>query len=479
MSATSAALPSRGRDEPLRYVSTRGAAPVLSFADVLLAGLARDGGLYVPEHWPTLDDGALAHFAEAPYADVAVEVMWPFVAGTIERDEFAAIVADTYATFDHPDVVPLVEVEAGLWLMELFHGPTLAFKDVALQLVGRLFDHHLSERGEHLTIVGATSGDTGSAAIEACRDRDALDIFILHPAGRVSEVQRRQMTTVASSNVHNLAVEGTFDDCQDIVKALFDDHEFRDTVNLGAVNSINWARVLAQVVYYVVGVARLTGGRTPVSYAVPTGNFGNVFAGFGAQRMGTPINRFVVGSNRNDILARFLATGSMVMEGVEPTLSPSMDIQVSSNFERLLFDLLGRDGTKVADTMAHFRGEGSFTLAPELFGPLAEQWSGSRIDDAATLAVIADVHDRTGMLLDPHTAVGVGAARAAGLDADVPLIALATAHPAKFPDAVESATGIRPPLPDRLADLFERPERLTQVAGDVAVVRDHITQILG
>jgi threonine synthase len=229
----------------------------------------------------------------------------------------------------------------------------------------------------------------------------------------------------------------------------------------------------------VVGVARLTGGRTPVSYAVPTGNFGNVFAGFGAQRMGTPINRFVVGSNRNDILARFLATGSMVMEGVEPTLSPSMDIQVSSNFERLLFDLLGRDGTKVADTMAHFRGEGSFTLAPELFGPLAEQWSGSRIDDAATLAVIADVHDRTGMLLDPHTAVGVGAARAAGLDADVPLIALATAHPAKFPDAVESATGIRPPLPDRLADLFERPERLTQVAGDVAVVRDHITQILG
>lgn len=468
--------------EPLRYVSTRGAAPILSFPDALLAGLARDGGLYVPEVWPTLADDALARFADTPYADIATEVMWPFVAGTMSHDDFAAIVADTYATFDHPDVVPVVDLgafEPGLWLMELFHGPTLAFKDVALQLVGRMFDHVLAERGEHITIVGATSGDTGSAAIEACRDRDAIDIFILHPRGRVSEVQRRQMTTVPSANVHNLAVEGTFDDCQDIVKALFADEAFRDRVNLSAVNSINWARVLAQVVYYVAGVARLTGGRGPVAYSVPTGNFGNVYAGFGAQRMGTPINQFVVGSNRNDILARFLATGTMAMEGVEPTLSPSMDIQVSSNFERLLFDLLGRDGTRVADTMAHFRGEGSFTLDAELFGQLGEQWAGARVDDEGTKAVIREVHDRTGMLVDPHTAVGLGAARAARRDPDTPMISLATAHPAKFPDAVEAATGIRPSLPPRLADLFERPERLTDLPNDTGVVREHILGVLG
>jgi threonine synthase len=471
----------------VKYVSTRGTAPVLDFADVLLAGLARDGGLYVPESWPVLAPGALARFAGMAYAEVATEVMWPFVEEALDRDTFAAIVADTYATFDHPDVVPLRGLGAspggagtgGLWLMELFHGPTLAFKDIALQLVGRLFDHELARRGERVTIVGATSGDTGSAAIEACRDRDAIDVFIMHPAGRVSEVQRRQMTTVNSANIHNIAVEGTFDDCQDLVKALFADVELRDRRRLSAVNSINWARVLAQVVYYVVGSARLTGGRSPVAYTVPTGNFGNVFAGYGAQRMGTPISQFSIGSNVNDILPRFLETGTMHLTGVQPTLSPSMDIQISSNFERLLFELYGRDGAAVVDAMARFRTEGRFTVDADRLGLLREQWAGARVDDEGTKAIIAETYERTGVVVDPHTAVGLGAAAATRRDPSVPMISLATAHPAKFPDAVEAAIGVRPALPARLADLFERPERYVTVANDLDAVRAHIEATLG
>jgi threonine synthase len=463
----------------VKYVSTRGTAPVLEFGDVLLAGLARDGGLYVPESWPPLAPGRLASFADLPYAEVAVEVMWPFVEGAIERDEFSGLVIDAYASFDHPDVVPLRDLGRGVHLMELFHGPTLAFKDVALQLVGRLFDHELTRRGERVTIVGATSGDTGSAAIEACRDRDTVDVFIMHPAGRVSEVQRRQMTTVLSPNIHNIAVEGTFDDCQDLVKALFADEAFRDRRRLSAVNSINWARVLAQVVYYVVGAARLTGGRSPVAYSVPTGNFGNVFAGYGAQRMGTPISQFVIGSNVNDILTRFLETGTMRMAGVQPTLSPSMDIQISSNFERLLFELYGRDGDEVVDAMARFRSEGAFTVDGDRLGLLREQWSGVRIDDEQTTAIIAEVHGRTGVVVDPHTAVGLGAAAAARRDPAVPLIALATAHPAKFPDAVEAAIGVRPALPAALADLFERPERCVTLPNDRDEIRAHIDATLG
>ncbi len=463
----------------MKYVSTRGSAPILEFGDVLLAGLARDGGLYVPEHWPALTPEALARFVDRPYAEIATEVMWPFVEGSIDRDEFAAIVADTYATFDHPDVVPLRDLGAGLWLMELFHGPTLAFKDIALQLVGRLFDHELARRDERVTIVGATSGDTGSAAIEACRDREAIEVFIMHPAGRVSEVQRRQMTTVLSANVHNIAIEGDFDDCQDLVKAMFADEAFRDRRQLSAVNSINWARVLAQVVYYVVGSVRLTQGGRPVSFSVPTGNFGNVFAGYGAQRMGVPISQFVIGSNVNDILPRFLATGTMRMDGVEPTLSPSMDIQISSNFERLLFELYGRDGDAVVQAMAQFRAEGSFTVDPDRLGLLHEQWTGARIDDAATKAIIAEVYERTGVIVDPHTAVGLGAAAACRRDPSVPMIALATAHPAKFPDAVEAAIGVRPALPERLADLFDRPERFTTLPNDVATVQQYIDTTLG
>jgi threonine synthase len=365
-----------------------------------------------------------------------------------------------------------------MWLAELFHGPTLAFNDVALQLVGRLFAYELERRGQRVTIVGATSGDTGSAAIEACRDRPGIEIVILHPAGRVSEVQRRQMTTVDAPNVHNLAVAGTFDDCQDLVKALFADEPFRDRVNLSAVNSINWARVMAQVVYYVTSVARLTGGAAPVAFSVPTGNFGNVFAGYGAQRMGLPVSQFVVGSNANDILTRFLDSSVMEMKGVRPTLSPSMDIQVSSNFERLLFELYGRDGAAVAEAMVRFRADGSFGVEADVMGLLSEQWCGVSIDDAETTAIIGDLFRRDGILVDPHTAVGVGAARAGRADPSVPMVTLATAHPAKFPDAVEVATGVRPALPARLADLFDRPEHCVDVPLDYAVVQATIESYL-
>ena len=460
---------------PITYVSTRGAAPELNFADVLLAGLAVDGGLYVPSQWPSLTIGDLERFASMTYAEIAVDVMWPFVDGSIGRDDFVSIVSGAYATFAAEEVVPLIDLGDNFWLAELFHGPTLAFKDIALQLVGRLFDHELTRRGEKVTIVGATSGDTGSAAIEALRDRPTAEVFILHPAGRVSEVQRRQMTTVLSPNVHNIAVEGTFDDCQDMVKALFADEGFRETRNLSAVNSINWARVMAQIVYYVTSTVRLGGGPgRPVAFSVPTGNFGNVFAGYGAQRMGTPISQFVVASNRNDILTQFLTTGSMTIGEVHPTLSPSMDIQVSSNLERLLFEIHGRDGAAISELMSRFRSDGTVSVAGERLGLLADHWSAARVDDAHTAATISEVHDRMGMLIDPHTAVGLAAARSARSDASVPMVVLATAHPAKFPDAVESATGVRPPLPAHLADLFDRTERFDVCANDFDTVRTYI-----
>jgi threonine synthase len=394
---------------------------------------------------------------------VAVDVMWPFVDGSIERADFVRLVGEAYATFEHPDVCPVVPVD-DLHLLELFWGPTLAFKDVALQLVGRLFDHELTARGSRATIVVATSGDTGSAAIEACVDRDTLDIVVLHPEGRVSDVQRRQMTTVDAPNVHNVAIEGTFDDCQDLVKACFADAAFRDRVRLSAMNSINWARVMAQVVYYATASIEL--GRC--SFTVPTGNFGNIFSGWIAERMGVPIDQLVIGSNSNDILARWADTGSLVAEEVVPTLSPSMDIQVSSNHERLLFELLGRDGARTADVLARFRGIGSVEV------PRDPRFEAASIDDAATLEVIRDLYERTGMLVDPHTAVGIGAARARRRHPDVPMVCLATAHPAKFPDAVERATGVRPPLPERLADLFDRPERFDSLPADLALVQAYV-----
>jgi threonine synthase len=448
----------------MKYVSTRGEAPVLGFGDTLLTGLAADGGLYVPETWPKLTEG---WDVVRPYHEVATEVMWPFVEGSIERTDLARMVDEAYATFDHPDVCPVVELD-DLHLLELFWGPTLAFKDVALQIVGRLFDHELTRRGERATIVVATSGDTGSAAIEACVGRATLDIVVLHPAGRVSDVQRRQMTTVDAPNVHNVAVEGTFDDCQDLVKAMFADVAFRDRVRLSAMNSINWARVMAQIVYYVTTAARL--GRC--SFTVPSGNFGNIFAGWIAERMGLPVDQLVIGSNRNDLLTRWAASGSLVAEEVVPTLSPSMDIQVSSNHERLVFELLGRDGARTAELLGRFRTLGAVEV------PRTNRFDAARIDDAETLAIIRDVHARTGMLLDPHTAVGVGAARATRRDPDVPMVCLATAHPAKFPDAVEQATGIRPPLPPRLADLLEREERFDVLPVDLATVQAHVERCI-
>lgn len=469
----------------MKYVSTRGVAPVLEFGDVLLEGLATDGGLYLPESWPTLPTLA----DDADYVTTATEIMWPFVEGSIDREVFAAIVADAYATFHppedtEPEVVPVVDLGDNLWLAEIFWGPTLAFKDIALQLVGRLFDHELDRRGDRVTIVGATSGDTGSAAIDACRDREHIDIFILHPEGRTSEVQRRQMTTVLSENVHNVAVDGTFDDCQDLVKALFADEPFRREVQLSAVNSINWARVMAQIVYYVTSARSVNGrlGRpldAPVSFCVPTGNFGNIFAGFAAMRMGLAVDQLVVASNSNDILTRFFTTGTMDIRGVTPTLSPSMDIQVSSNLERLLFEMSGRDGAELAELMLRFRSEGTMTVPPDQLAWLSERFAAGRFDDDECLALIGARYRDGGILVDPHSAVGIGVGERMRRDHTTPMICLGTAHPAKFPDAVEQATGERPPLPEHLADLFDRPERYDTMADDAdalkAYVRSHLT----
>ncbi len=454
----------------MRYVSTRGEAPDLGFADVLLAGLAPDGGLYVPAEWPELPVGSISGL---PYPAAAARLMAPFVGDDLDDATLARLCDESYATFRHPAVTPLVQVDHHHWLLELFHGPTLAFKDVALQLVGRLFDHVLGERDRHVTIVGATSGDTGSAAIDGVAGCEHLDIVILYPAGRTSEVQRRQMTTVDSPNVHTVAVDGTFDDCQDLVKAMFADAGFRERLNLSAVNSINWARVMAQVVYYVTASTALAG---PVTFCVPTGNFGNVLAGWIARRCGAPIADFVVASNRNDILTRFVAGGDMSTRDVVPTLSPSMDIQVSSNFERLLFEMNGRDGGMTAEQLRRFRSTGRLDVEADQRREWIEgSFRAARVDDDETLEEIARVHAETGMLIDPHTATGVGAARRLG--GAHPIVTTATAHPAKFPDAVERATGVRPALPDHLADLFERPERTVSLPNDLAAVQTFVASV--
>ena len=455
----------------MRYLSTRGAPAALAFDEVLLTGLARDGGLYLPESWPQLD---LAALAGLDYPALAARVMQPFLGGRIAQADFARLVKEAYAGFGHRAVAPLRQIDSRVWLMELFHGPTLAFKDVALQLLGRLYDHVLSKRGQRVTIVGATSGDTGSAAIEACRDRAPIDIFILHPEGRTSEVQRRQMTTVLSPNVRNVAIQGSFDDCQDLVKAMFADGPFRDEMHLAAVNSINWGRIMAQIVYYVAAALALGVPQRRVAFAVPTGNFGNAYAGYAARAMGLPIEKLIVGSNSNDILARFIAEGTMEIGEVHPTLSPSMDIQVSSNAERLLFDLFGRDGAKLTQAMKQFRESGRLALDGEQHRRLTALFVGHRLDDKETLATMAALYRETGELIDPHSAIGLAAARAVRLDPDVAVVALGTAHPAKFPDAVEKATGQRPALPPALADLYRRRERFTVLANDLAAVEAHI-----
>ena len=460
----------------MNYISTRGDAPALPFDDVLLSGLARDGGLYMPETWPVFSPSEIAGFRDLPYPELALRVMRPFVGDAIDGGALAGTIEEAYDNFDTPEIAPLKEIGDAEWLLELFHGPTLAFKDMAMQFLGPVFDHVLKARGKWITIIGATSGDTGSAAIEACRDRDAIEIFILHPQGRVSDVQRRQMTTVASPNVHNIAVEGTFDDCQALVKAMFNDPPFRDRLRLGAINSINWTRIMAQIVYYFWAAAKLGAPETTVSFAVPTGNFGNVFAGYAARRLGLPVDRFVVGSNRNDILTRFFASGSMEKGEVHSTISPSMDIQVSSNFERLLFELEGRDGGRVASIMAGLGDSGRFAVDAGTLKAAQALFEGASFDDEETKATIKAVFDATGELVDPHTAVGIAAARARRRDPDRPMIALATAHPAKFPDAVEDATGVRPDLPERLSNLLELEERCQVLANDLSAVQAHVSE---
>ena len=491
----------------IRYISTRGGDASRTFEDVLLTGLAPDGGLYVPETWPQIN---LDDLKGKSYCEIAEIVMYPFVEGSIARDDFKRIINETYSAkhFRHPDVTPLVNLKSysqsnlssdkaqettrgdahasdaatlsedqldRLYIMEQFHGPTIAFKDVALQLLGRLFDHVLKKQNKRITIVGATSGDTGSAAIEGCLACDQIDIFILHPKGRVSDVQRKQMTTIDAPNVHNIALEGTFDDCQNMVKAMFNDEEFRNKVQLSAVNSINWARIMAQIVYYFATGLKLGAPEKDVSFVVPTGNFGNVFAAYCAQNMGLPIKYMGVSSNKNDILTRFFESGEMKIGEAHATISPSMDIQISSNFERYLFDLLGRDSDRLATLMSTFKETGDIAVSDAHLQAARAQFESSRTDDAETLALIKETHDATGYTLDPHTAVGMKGAKAlAEKDDSGAVVLLATAHPAKFPDAVEKAIGERPALPDHLTDLFDRKEIMQEQPNDIKTVMDYV-----
>jgi len=463
----------------MRYISTRGQSPARDFAGVLLAGLAEDGGLFMPETWPVFSAADWRAMRGLSYPDLAARVMQPFVGTAIAFERLSKICHDAYAGFGHPAVAPLVQLETHLFAQELFHGPTLAFKDMAMQVLGLLFQHVLAERDARVTIVGATSGDTGSAAIEACANRDRIDIVILHPHDRTSLVQRRQMTTVLAPNVGNVAIEGTFDDCQDLVKALFADVPFRTEMSLSAVNSINWARIAAQIPYYVAAALALGAPDREVAFAVPTGNFGNILAGWAARRMGLPVARLIVGSNRNDILTRFLDRNDMSVAPVEPSLSPSMDIQVSSNFERLLFELLDRDPVATSHAMRGFRTTGRMTVADSVWHRARGVFHGFRLDDPGTLAEIRRLHDASGYLADPHSAIGIAAARAHPPAHGVPTVAMATAHPAKFPDAIEQAVGVRPPLPPRLADLMERPERFVVLPNDLAAVEANVRALVG
>lgn len=459
----------------MRYVSTRGAAPELGFEDVLLAGLARDGGLYVPAQWPSLSPAEIAAFAGQPYVDVAHRVISPFVGGDVTDADLHAILTEAYATFRHPAVAPLVQTGPGDFILELFHGPTLAFKDVAMQVLARLMDRALARRGRSVTVVGATSGDTGGAAIEAFRGRSAIDVFILYPHGRVSDVQRRQMTTAPEANVHAIAIDGTFDDCQALLKALFNDLDLRDRLSLAGVNSINWARLVSQIVYYFTAGVTLGAPHRPVAFSVPTGNFGDIFAGHVARRMGLPVASLVVATNVNDILARTIQTGHYVPREVTATFSPSMDIQISSNFERLLFEIAGRDPRRVVEHMTALDAAHSFSLNQGEHASLREGFLTARVDEEETLAIIRDVQKASGYLADPHTAVGIAAAAKVTRDPSVPMVTLATAHPAKFPDAVARATGAPPPEPVTLAEQRGREERVTRLPNSLAAVAEFVT----
>ena len=460
----------------MNYVSTRGTAPHLRFDAAMMTGLARDGGLYVPEAVPVLAQAEIAGLAGLGYEEAAFRIMQPFLGGAFGDDEFRRLIAAAYAGFGHAARAPLVQLGANHHLLELFHGPTLAFKDFAMQLIGQLFQAALARSGGRVTIVGATSGDTGSAAIEAFRGLPNVDVFILYPHGRVSDVQRRQMTTPVEANVHAIAMSGDFDDCQARVKDMFNDFAFRDAVRLAGVNSINWARVLAQVVYYFTAAVSLGAPRRPVSFTVPTGNFGDVFAGSIARQMGLPIEKLVVATNHNDILDRALRSGGYRTLGVRPSISPSMDIQISSNFERALFDACGRDGAAVAALMAQMP-TGGFQIGPAALARLGAQFASGCCSEAETLETMRRTLEETGEILCPHSAVGVKVAQD-HLGA-VPMITLATAHPAKFPDSVQAAVSLRPALPPRLADLFDRPERITRAPNDLAILETLIRERTG
>ena len=459
----------------VNYISTRGEALPLSFSGAMLAGLARDGGLYLPQTYPTLSQATIAGFAGQSYGAVAQAVLAPFIGDDLDAATLEAMIADAYATFRHEAIAPLAQLDDNLFVLELFHGPTLAFKDLAMQLLARLMDHALQQRGQHATIVGATSGDTGAAAIEAFRGLANIDVVIFYPHGRVSDVQRRQMTSAPGDNIHVVALEGTFDDAQAIVKSLFNHAAFRDAFGLSGVNSINWARVLAQTVYYFTSAVALGAPHRAISYTVPTGNFGDILAGWIAKRMGLPIERLVIATNENDILVRALHTGSYETRGVHQTQSPSMDIQVSSNFERLLFELGGRDAGALRARMASLAQSRGFTFDAPLLAALRAEFDADRTTEEETAVEIARCWHKSGMLVDPHTAVGLCAARRRlSDDPATPMVALGTAHAAKFPDAIEQAIGLRPPLPAYMADLFTRPERFTVLANDVAAVERFI-----
>ena len=454
----------------MHYVSTRGEGPSSGFADVMLAGLARDGGLYVPETWPRLEPQTIAAFAGRSYAEVAVEVIRRFTGDAIGEADLARMAREAYGSFRHPAVAPLSQLGANTFVLELFHGPTLAFKDLAMQLLARLMDHVLAACGERRTIVVATSGDTGGAAVEAFRDRNQVDVVVLFPRGRISDVQRRMMTTADAGNVSAVAIDGTFDDCQALVKGMFNHHAFRDQVRLSGVNSINWARIVAQAVYYFTAAVSLGAPARKIAFTVPTGNFGDVYAGYVAQRLGLPIDRLIIATNVNDILTRALSTGAYELRDVVPTTSPSMDIQVSSNFERLLFDAYDREASAIRAVMASLAQSRRFTLSARALAAIRALFTAGRADEDEVAATIRTVRRETGSFVDPHTAVGIAVAEKEFREPAVPMVVLSTAHAAKFPDAVEAACGVRPALPDWLCDINTRPERVTELPVDQSAV---------
>ncbi|MBC7148458.1 MAG: threonine synthase [Rhizobium sp.] len=455
------------------YISTRGEAKSLGFCDALLAGLARDGGLYVPRKWPHMSKKEIRALRGKSYQDIAFEVLYRFTGGEIEADLFRAMIDEAYATFRHPAVAPLVQTGPNSFILELFHGTTLAFKDVAMQLLARLMDHALAQRGERATIVGATSGDTGGAAIDAFAGRARTDVFILFPHEKVSPVQQRQMTTSKAENVHAIAVRGNFDDCQNLVKAMFNDIEFRDRLKVSGVNSINWARIMAQVVYYFTAAISLGSPDRKVSFTVPTGNFGDIFAGYVAKKMGLPIDKLVIATNENDILARTLKTGRYEMKGVSATTSPSMDIQISSNFERLLFEAYDRDDSAIRAAMESLKQSGGFEIKPDALKAIRKEFRAGRASEKQVASTIRDTLAQTGYLLDPHTAVGVFVAQKFEKPS-TPMVTLATAHPAKFPAAVKSASGIDPALPAWLADLMDREEHFDILDAELKAVETFV-----